>query len=134
MNAKHDGKTLLHVAAAEGRTNSIQVLLEHKADIRATVCLMYSPFSYYVYMYMDSHSFIDLIWGRKYLNFSCHCIGYRGRDSTAQRSPLVSYMYMYVYVMCSTCSLVPRPSFYTTSVKYRVYIPLGHYVLHYCVH
>ena len=33
----HDGKTLLHVAAAEERVNTVRVLLDHKADIRAKV-------------------------------------------------------------------------------------------------
>ncbi|CAI8033700.1 E3 ubiquitin-protein ligase MIB2 [Geodia barretti] len=33
VNVLHDGKTLLHIAAAEGRLNAVQVLLEHNADI-----------------------------------------------------------------------------------------------------
>ena len=50
----HEGRSLLHVAAAEGRLNTARVLLEHNADITATVspiCIhtvyysktMYSP-------------------------------------------------------------------------------------------
>ena len=37
VNAKFRDKTLLHIAAAEGRVNVTRVLLEHKADIRAVV-------------------------------------------------------------------------------------------------
>ena len=37
MNAPQNNSTLLHLAAAEGRLNCVQVLLEHKANIRARV-------------------------------------------------------------------------------------------------
>ena len=37
MKVLYDGRTLLHIAAAEGRLNAVQVLLEHKADIEAEV-------------------------------------------------------------------------------------------------
>ena len=37
VNVLHDGKTLLHIAAAEGRLNAVQVLLEHNADIATAV-------------------------------------------------------------------------------------------------
>ncbi|CAI8033698.1 E3 ubiquitin-protein ligase MIB2 [Geodia barretti] len=37
VNVLHDGKTLLHIAAAEGRLNAVQVLLEHNADIATAI-------------------------------------------------------------------------------------------------
>lgn len=33
----HEGKTMIHVAAAEGRVNPVKLLLEYKADINARV-------------------------------------------------------------------------------------------------
>ena len=33
----HNGRTLLHIASAEGRGEVVRVLLEHNADIEAKV-------------------------------------------------------------------------------------------------
>ena len=41
VNEMHDGRTLLHVAAAEGRLNAARVLLQHKADVAAPVSWIY---------------------------------------------------------------------------------------------
>ena len=40
MNQMHEGRTMLHVAAAEGRVAPTRVLLEYKADVNARVSCM----------------------------------------------------------------------------------------------
>ena len=105
VNALYDGKTLLHIAASEGRINVVKLLLEHKADITAKVSWVF--IARRVCMIVENYIFCLLLVKKwKYRTTWCSSIVSEGFLCTIECVPVCVCVCVCVCVHACVCVCV----------------------------